>query len=530
MDRQFDDFSVGDGVSFARRFTSDDFASFSALSGDRNPLHHDAAYAARSQFGRPIVPLQLAAAPLSAVAGMLLPGLRSLVLDSQVRAIEPVDYDVEIIYSAQVVSKHPALRALTIRAIAFVGSRVLIEGRLRVRVRDDVPAGAWSDAWSDATGPAIENSLRHRVALVTGATGAVGRAVCMALARRGWTLILHHRGHEDRAAQWQQACRREGAEAHLWRCDLASAATRREAPGAPDCLPDASLLVHAASPSIVAPLAETMEVNYAALRDLSEVLLPGMLRRQYGRIVLLGSAALEHAPAGWDDYVAAKAAATHYLGALDRRYAPYGVRGAVVAPGRVASPFSQDHFPADADCHLPEEVAETVADLAEQDDRFSGGYVSIAPGIVRRGAWGFRLSPPASAGTESVAPANSPGDDTEPCASPHAAAAASSSLPTHQAELESLLRRAFQLSDTVDLSEAALDTTPGWDSLAHLQLLLSIESALGISFSSQELSQTTCFAELRRLVAAKQDEGSNGETSISAHFPHQTRILKNIWT
>src|SRR5690242_17094217 len=117
MDRQFDDFSVGDTVSFARRFTPDDFASFSALSGDRSPLHHDAAYAAQSSLGRPIVPLQLAAAPLSAVAGMFLPGHRSLLLDSQVRAIEPVDYGMEVVYSAQIVAKHSALNVLTIRVI-----------------------------------------------------------------------------------------------------------------------------------------------------------------------------------------------------------------------------------------------------------------------------------------------------------------------------------------------------------------------------------------------------------------------------
>ncbi|HVC96739.1 MAG TPA: SDR family NAD(P)-dependent oxidoreductase [Pirellulales bacterium] len=528
MDRQFDDFSIGDGVSFARQFTPDDFAAFSALSGDRNPLHHDADYAARSNFGRPIVPLQLAAAPFSAIAGMFLPGHRSLVLDSQLRAIGPVDYGVEVVYSGQVVSKHPALRALTIRVIAFDGLRVLLEGRLRVRVRDDVPAGAWTDA----NVPDIENSSRHRVALITGATGAIGGAVCVALARRGWTLILHHRVDEDLAAKWQQTCRREGSDTYLWRCDLASSAMRREALVGLASLPAASLVVHSASPRIVAPLAETMEVNYAALRDLSEALLPGMLRRQRGEIVFLGSSALEHAPPGWDDYVAAKAAATHYVSAFDRRYAPYGVRGTVVAPGRVRGPFSQaaiplsppdphipfqealpisppdphipfqDHRPAGADCLLPEEVAETVVDLAERDDHPAGGYVSVSPGVIRHGAWAFRPSPAAPAGTEPVVPATAGNDHTEQGPSPHASVPASPVLSDH-AELEALVRRTLHLAETTDLSEAALDVTPGWDSLGHLQLLLSVESAMGVSFSSQELNQTTRYSELCRLVASK---------------------------
>src|SRR3989338_9173132 len=36
-------------------FTSDHLESFRALSGDENPLHVDAAYASRSQFGRPVL-------------------------------------------------------------------------------------------------------------------------------------------------------------------------------------------------------------------------------------------------------------------------------------------------------------------------------------------------------------------------------------------------------------------------------------------------------------------------------------------
>ncbi|HEV3022528.1 MAG TPA: SDR family NAD(P)-dependent oxidoreductase, partial [Pirellulales bacterium] len=270
LDRQFDDFSVGDTVSFRRRFTPRDFAAFSDISGDRNPLHHHGAYAARSSFRRPIVPLQLAAAPLSAVAGMFLPGHRSLVLDCQVRAIEPVDYGAEVVYSAQVIDKHPALQVLTVRVIAIEGHRVLIEGRLHVRVRDDVPTGAWSDVAE----PCIENARQHRVALVAGGTGTIGRAVCLELARRGWELILHYRGDDQRAVEWQQVCRREGATVHRWPCELANAATRREALAVLPGLPAPSLLVHTASPAVNASLAELMEVNYAALRDAAEALLP----------------------------------------------------------------------------------------------------------------------------------------------------------------------------------------------------------------------------------------------------------------
>jgi acyl carrier protein len=213
--------------------------------------------------------------------------------------------------------------------------------------------------------------------------------------------------------------------------------------------------------------------------------------------VFLGSSAVEHSPPGMDDYAAAKAAASNYLGALDRRYAAYGVRGKVVAPGCVRGEFSRHLRPPDADYLLPEEVADVVGDLADEDDRNTGAYVSVAPGNVRCGSFTFMTSsaPPADPAVEASA-----GETRGRQPAEHSADAPAAS--GHEA-LEALVRKSLHLSDTADLSEAGLDSTPGWDSLTHLQLLLSVESALGISFSSHELSRTTRLADLRRLVEAK---------------------------
>src|SRR6185436_16589741 len=100
--QSFVNFSVGDSVSFTRRFSQADFDMFSRLSGDQNVLHHDAAVAAGSQFKRPILPLHITAAPLSAVAGMIFPGEPSLYLEHHLRAVGPAFYDEELTYSARI--------------------------------------------------------------------------------------------------------------------------------------------------------------------------------------------------------------------------------------------------------------------------------------------------------------------------------------------------------------------------------------------------------------------------------------------
>ena len=61
----------------------------------------------------------------------------------------------------------------------------------------------------------------------------------------------------------------------------------------------------------------------------------------------------------------------------------------------------------------------------------------------------------------------------------------------------------LQLPDDHDLSDGGLDVTPGWDSLRQIQIVLSLEEALGIRFSSEELSGLTRFNDLERTCRRK---------------------------
>ena len=499
-DRAYEEFAVGEYVHFTRRFSHADFAAFAAISGDRNPLHHDADYARRSGFAGPIVPLQLAAAPISAIAGMLLPGRRSLVVDSQLRAVQPVEYDRQIEYSAKIVSKHDALRTLGVRVIAFCGQSVLLEGRMHVRVRDDAQAESCEAAMDAVHGHASQD----RVALVTGATGEIGRAISGVLARRGWKLILLGRdaARVEAAAERQ---RRDTPEVFALVGDLATAGERRRLVERLAELPAPAALVHAASPAIDEALGELVEVNYAALRELAEALLGPMLARQQGHLLLVGSAAADHPQPGWEDYAAAKQAAAGYVRGFDQRYAAYGLFGSVVAPGFVLGDFSQAWRTDDAECLLAEEVAEAVADELEARGRRSGSYLRLAPGSQRRGEFGFHqpsdnCRPAAGSSLNGNAGVFASHDPTvvrrNGALQDHAPRQASN------AALGDVVRSFFRLPGDASLAEAGLGLTPGWDSLGHLELLLHLESTLGVSFAAGELSRTMRFADLERLLDA----------------------------
>ncbi|MBN8910508.1 MAG: MaoC family dehydratase, partial [Rhizobiales bacterium] len=70
----FEDLAVGQEASLSNMVTEDVINAFAAVSGDRNPVHLDAAYAAGTMFKERIAHGMLSAAYISAVFGMELPG------------------------------------------------------------------------------------------------------------------------------------------------------------------------------------------------------------------------------------------------------------------------------------------------------------------------------------------------------------------------------------------------------------------------------------------------------------------------
>jgi 3-hydroxybutyryl-CoA dehydratase len=82
--------AVGDSAQRTRTITEADIQAFAAASGDENPVHTDAAYAATTRFGRPIAHGMLSASLVSAVLGNDLPGPGSIYLGQTLSFKAPV--------------------------------------------------------------------------------------------------------------------------------------------------------------------------------------------------------------------------------------------------------------------------------------------------------------------------------------------------------------------------------------------------------------------------------------------------------
>jgi len=71
-------------------------------------------------------------------------------------------------------------------------------------------------------------------------------------------------------------------------------------------------------------------------------------------------------------------------------------------------------------------------------------------------------------------------------------------------ELISIFREVFDDEDLVISANTTAKDIDGWDSLANLRLMISIEKALGLRFSASEISSLENVGEMAQLILKKQ--------------------------
>ena len=84
------EFNEGDSASFSKTITEADVVLYAGISGDTNPLHLDAEYAATTRFGKRIAHGMLTTGLISTVIGTKLPGPGAIYVAQTLRFTAPV--------------------------------------------------------------------------------------------------------------------------------------------------------------------------------------------------------------------------------------------------------------------------------------------------------------------------------------------------------------------------------------------------------------------------------------------------------
>ncbi|MBL6455596.1 SDR family oxidoreductase [Belnapia sp. T6] len=185
--------------------------------------------------------------------------------------------------------------------------------------------------------------LRGRRALVTGSTGGIGLAVAEALAAEGCDILLHGLATEAEAAPALAAVAAHGVEARYHRADLADpAAIAALAARArmPDILVNNATTRHFGLVEDTAPEAWDMDiaVNLSAAFHLLRLILPGMRRRGWGRVLNMSSIYGLVGAAGRIGYVTTKTALIGLTRAVALETAESGITCNALCPGSTLTP------------------------------------------------------------------------------------------------------------------------------------------------------------------------------------------------
>jgi len=111
---------VGDRAEFEKAVTAEDIALFAQVSGDTNPLHRDAEYAAKTRFGECIAHGMLTAGFISAALGTkLAPHCCVVYLSQSLRFLRPVKIGDTVKAVAFVKGIEPEKRMVTVETDCF---------------------------------------------------------------------------------------------------------------------------------------------------------------------------------------------------------------------------------------------------------------------------------------------------------------------------------------------------------------------------------------------------------------------------
>ncbi|MCC7046051.1 MAG: (R)-hydratase [Alphaproteobacteria bacterium] len=127
---------AGQRTSLAFAVSADEMAAFAALSGDYNPLHSDAAFAAARGFAGRVVYGALLVAKLSRLIGMELPGRDALWTGLDIQFVAPLLVGEEAVLEAVVAQVSPATKSMVLQVSVKRNDRVLARGKASVSMRD----------------------------------------------------------------------------------------------------------------------------------------------------------------------------------------------------------------------------------------------------------------------------------------------------------------------------------------------------------------------------------------------------------
>jgi 3-hydroxybutyryl-CoA dehydratase len=129
-----DDIKIDMEVSYSQTITDADVKAFSGLSGDKNPVHMDDAYAEKSRYKKRIAHGLMSASYFSALFGTKIPGEGCVYVAQSLRFKRPVYLEDTVTATVIVTNIDLKKRRVFFRTICKVQNKIVIDGEAELYV------------------------------------------------------------------------------------------------------------------------------------------------------------------------------------------------------------------------------------------------------------------------------------------------------------------------------------------------------------------------------------------------------------
>lgn len=242
-------------------------------------------------------------------------------------------------------------------------------------------------------------TMNESVALVTGGSRGIGRAICLELARQGAAVAVNYAGNEQAAQETVEACRALGVQAEAFQADVSDPAACesliaqvKERFGRLDILVNNAgvtrdgLLMTAKPEDFDKVLDTNLKGAYFCMKAASKV----MMRQRYGRIISMSSVVGLRGNPGQTGYAASKAGVLGLSKAAAKELASRNITVNAVAPGFIETDMTAV-LPEKAKTAMlatipmaapgqPEDVARAAAFFARPESAYITGQVLCVDG------------------------------------------------------------------------------------------------------------------------------------------------------
>jgi 3-oxoacyl-[acyl-carrier protein] reductase len=249
--------------------------------------------------------------------------------------------------------------------------------------------------------------LKDQIALVTGGSRGIGRAIVRAFAAEGAKVAVVYRGSKEAADALVQEVTQTGGVARALQADVADPAAAAACVeqvekewGPVDILVNNAGMIQDDLFVRMEPEAwnKVLQTNLGGTYNFCKAVAYSMMKRRRGRIINVSSVAAEHVNPGQTNYAASKGAINAFTRALAVELASRGVTVNAVAPGFIETDMSAavrnkagdliKKFIPMRRIGAPEDIARVALFLASADSAYMTGQVLTVDGGLSLGAAG----------------------------------------------------------------------------------------------------------------------------------------------